>query len=103
MFSHTKEKPIHSDGFFFGYGCGLEEGGLAEGKAKKCPGDTFLARGRVHGWQAASGTGVDCHPFFVLRVMRSASIARPVSEGSAAGGGGSDPSAVQRSIFSRRL
>ena len=52
------------DGFFFGYGCGLEEGGLAEGKAKKCPGDTFLARGRVHGWQAASGTGVDCHPFF---------------------------------------
>ena len=62
--SATKEKPIHSDGFFFGYGCGLEEGGLAEGKAKKCPGDTFLARGRVHGWQAASGTGVDCHPFF---------------------------------------
>ena len=59
MFSHTKEKTIHSDGFFFGYGCGLEEGGLAEGKAKKCPGDTFLARGRVHGWQAASGTGVD--------------------------------------------
>ena len=35
-----------------------------QGKAKKCPGDTFLARGRVHGWQAASGTGVDCHPFF---------------------------------------
>ena len=86
MFSHTKEKTIHSDGFFFGYGCGLEEGGLAEGKAKKCPGDTFLARGRVHGWQAASGTGVDCHPFFVLRVMRPASVARWVSEGSAASG-----------------
>ena len=26
---------------------GLEEGGLAAGKAKKCPVDTFLARGRV--------------------------------------------------------
>ena len=62
--SATKEKPIRMDGFFFGYGYGLEEGGLAEGKAKKCPGDTFLARERVHGWQSASGTGVDCHPFF---------------------------------------
>ena len=35
-------------GFAFWYGIpdiGLEKGGLA--KAKKCPGDTFLARGRV--------------------------------------------------------
>ena len=46
--SATKEKPIHSDGFFFGYGSRL------------CL----------------------CH-----RVMRSASVARWVSEGSAAGGG----------------
>ena len=62
--SATKENTTQTGGVFFGYGCGLEEGGLAAGKAKKCPVDTFLARGRVHGWQAASGTDVDCHPFF---------------------------------------
>ena len=34
---------------------GLEEGGDGEAIVKKCPVDTYLARGRVHGWQAASG------------------------------------------------
>ena len=52
-------------GFLFGYGSGLEEDGLATGKAKKCPGDTFLARGRVHGRQTAPGMGVDCRPFLI--------------------------------------
>ena len=32
---------------------GLEEGGLPGGKVEKCPGDTFLARGRVHRQQSA--------------------------------------------------
>ena len=31
----------------FGIDAGLEEGDLAAGKVKKCPVDTFLARGRV--------------------------------------------------------
>ena len=38
---------------------GLEEGGLAAGKVKKCPVDTFLARGRVLHIPDASGTDVD--------------------------------------------
>ena len=45
-----KRKTIRMDGLSFWYGIpdmGLEQGGLACGKAKKCPGDTFLARGRV--------------------------------------------------------
>ena len=48
--------------FFFCYGSGREEGGLAIGKVKKCPVDTFLARGRVHGWVTASRRDVDSHP-----------------------------------------
>ena len=76
-YEHPHQRKHHPPGgVFFGYGCGLEEGGLAEGKAKKCPVDTFLARGRVHGWKAASGTDVDCHPFFKLRIMRPTSVAR---------------------------
>ena len=41
---------------------GLEEGGLATGKAKKCPVDTFLARGRVHGAADAAVAAVDDDP-----------------------------------------
>jgi len=47
--STQRKHPSVWMGVFFGYGCGLEEGGLATGKVKKCPVDTFLARGRVHG------------------------------------------------------
>ena len=50
-------------GIFFGYRSGLEEGGLAEGKVKNMPGACFLARGRVHGLQTASGRDVGCYPF----------------------------------------
>ncbi len=32
---------------------GLEEGGTTSGGAKKCPVDTFLARGKVHRQQGA--------------------------------------------------
>jgi len=36
-------------GVFFGGDNGLEEGGDGAAVVKKCPVDTFLARGRVHG------------------------------------------------------
>ena len=38
-------------------GMGLEEAGPAVGWAKKCPGDTFLGRGRVHRRKTASRRG----------------------------------------------
>ena len=38
---------------------GTRKGGLSEAKVKKCPVDTFLARGRVPGISDASGTDVD--------------------------------------------
>ena len=37
---------------------GIEEGGIGEAKAKKCPVDTFLARGRFHWLPTAAGTAV---------------------------------------------
>ena len=46
---------------------GFEEGGLAEGKAKKCPVDTFLARGRIHERVNASGTDVSTRSFSLQR------------------------------------
>ena len=41
---------------------GLEEGGDGIAVVKKCPVDTFLARGRVHGALDAAGTAVDKAP-----------------------------------------
>ena len=38
---------------------GFEEGDPAEGWVKKCPVDTFLARGRIPAFSDASGTDVD--------------------------------------------
>ena len=32
-------------------------------EVKKCPVDTFLARGRVHGWMTAGSKPVGIHPF----------------------------------------
>ena len=49
--------------FFFGYDIGLEEGGLAEGKAKNMPATCFLARGRVHGSTDAACRAVDDDPY----------------------------------------
>ena len=41
---------------------GLEEGGgSCETSAKKCPVDTFLARGRVHSYKTVSGTDAGLH------------------------------------------
>jgi len=71
-----------------GYGCGLEEGGLAEGKAKKCPVDTFLA--------GEASMADRWHPVRMLAASHfvrkrkefwgtsPTSVARPVSERSAA-------------------
>ena len=45
--SHQKsEIPIRVSQIFYARG-GTRKGGLAEGKVRKCPVDTFLARGRV--------------------------------------------------------
>jgi hypothetical protein len=38
---------------------GIEEGGLGAAKTKKCPVDTFLARGRFYWSVTAAGTAVD--------------------------------------------
>ena len=38
---------------------GIEEAGLAAGGAKKCPGDTFLGRGRFHVFPAAARRAAD--------------------------------------------
>ena len=50
--------PYGVTGIFYA-SMGLEEGGLAIGKVKKCPVDIFLARGRVLHISDASGTDVD--------------------------------------------
>ena len=50
FFDGLKERPSVWMVFLFWYGIpdiGLEQGGHAIGMAKKCPGDTFLACGRV--------------------------------------------------------
>jgi hypothetical protein len=44
---------------FFLWIMGFEERGTPEGWAKKCPVDTFLARGRILSFSDASGTDVD--------------------------------------------
>ena len=56
---------------------GLEEGGLAVGKAPKCPVDTLLSRGRVHKSPDTAGTAADgdlyCYSLakdFVIRLIR---------------------------------
>ena len=38
--------PIRGGHYFIGVG--FDEGGRAIGKVRKCPVDTFLARGRIH-------------------------------------------------------
>ena len=43
---------------------GFEESGPTVGKVKKCPVDTFLARGRIHRHPDASGKDVDGCLFF---------------------------------------
>ena len=48
---------------------GLEEGGLAEGKAKNMPVTCFLARGRVHGSMTAAGRAVGIDPYFSNTVL----------------------------------
>ena len=47
---------------------GLEEGGFPAGKVKKCPGDTFLARGRVHRQQSA--VRQDCEMLSIICLRR---------------------------------
>ena len=52
-----------AEGFFYGVDDkGVEEGGPTEGRVKKCPVDTFLARGRLHGWPTALQRSVGGHP-----------------------------------------
>ena len=61
----AKKKPIHLDGFSFlvWYSdIGLEEGGDGIAVVKKCPANTFLARGRVHGSTDAACRAVDDDP-----------------------------------------
>ena len=49
-----------SGGYFFWRRVrGFEEAGPTEGRVKKCPGDTFLGRGRIHVYPAASRRDVD--------------------------------------------
>ena len=58
--------------FYFALRAGLEEAGPAEGWAKKCPGDTFLGRGRVHSRQTHSvGMSTACYllPVYHIRTV----------------------------------
>ena len=48
---HKKRQPIRV--VFFYEIMGFEESGPTVGRVKKCPGDTFLARGRIHGSKIA--------------------------------------------------
>ena len=50
-----------------GWIMGFEESGPPEGWVKKCPVDTFLARGRIHGTQAAAPKSRRQVPFSILR------------------------------------
>ena len=51
---------------------GLEEGGTGEGGAKKCPGDAFLARGRVlvSADAALCGRGRGCNTKVALQYAK---------------------------------
>jgi len=50
---------------------GIRKGGLSEAKAKKCPVDTFLARGRIHGKLTALRKECWQLPIFVAAVLRN--------------------------------
>ena len=64
-----KEKTPKRVSFRFATWNGLEEGGLAEGKAKNMPVTCFLARGRVHGSMTAAGRAVGIDPYFSNAVL----------------------------------
>ena len=60
---HPIKNPFRfAEGIFYGVTLGLEESGPTEGRVKKCPVDTFLARGRVPGDPAAARRAVDGSP-----------------------------------------
>ena len=54
--------------FFFVPVTGIEEAGLTEGRAKKCPVDTFLGRGRIHFLMNAPGMGGGMRISFVVEL-----------------------------------
>ena len=64
--------PQKKRGYPFGYplffccGLGFEESGQPEGLAKKCPVDTFLARGRIP-WEATQPVRLLAIPNFLAR------------------------------------
>jgi len=50
QFHKRSQQAVRALGCFFVLAkVGFEEGGDAKGGAKKCPVDTFLARGKIHG------------------------------------------------------
>ena len=58
------KKDTHPGVFFYGIN-GIRKSGPTIGRAKKCPVDTFLARGRIHGTQAAVPKGCRQVPFVI--------------------------------------
>ena len=63
LISYQKEKPHRMVWFsFLVDDIGLEEGGDGIAVVKKCPANTFLARGRVHGAADAARRAVDDDP-----------------------------------------
>ena len=62
--------PQKKRGYPFGYplflccGLGFEESGQPKGLAKKCPVDTFLARGRIH--EKPTALRLECWRLFIL-------------------------------------